>query len=102
MAEPAEPTWLVNLRRALADAKHDRGVRVDIKNVVVKIEDLEAAIGRAEDGPGGTALVCAEDGKVIVDFQQLLKAVYLTPDEAREIANSMLRHANEITHGAVF
>jgi hypothetical protein len=85
-----EPKWLRNLRTALNAAKMS-----NIKTISVNVSDLENAIGKVEDGPGGTAYICAENGVVIVDYRKLLKAVYLTSEEARNFAEMILKHCDK-------
>lgn len=85
-----EPRWLRNLRTRLLDAK-----TANLKSISVSVSDLETAIGKVEDGPGGTAYICAENGVVIVDYRKLLKAVYLTSEEARTFAETILKHCDK-------
>jgi hypothetical protein len=66
-----------------------------LKIASVSVSDLETAIGKVEDGPGGTAYICAENGVVIVDYRKLLKAVYLTSEEARTFAETILKHCDQ-------
>lgn len=83
-----EPEWLLNLR-ACVWAARELSPRASIANV--RIADLEEAIGCVQDGPGGVAMIGRlPNGDICVDYQKLLKCVYMTPVEAMAFAGTIL------------
>lgn len=90
----AHPAWFVRLKEAVANAECiERG------RVMVETADLKQAVGACDDGPAGTAMVGAtDDGMVAIEYQALLKAVYLTPDEADSLADTLKRKAGLVRY----
>lgn len=88
----SEPSWLTALRDALAV-----GTQTDVFLVEVRLADLREAIGAAAPGPGSEALVGwgAVDGHLTIDYQTLLRWVHLTPAQAKQFAETILRQLHE-------
>jgi hypothetical protein len=81
-----DPDWFLRLQKEARQARKEYS-----QYVIVRVDDLEQCVGQADSGRGGTALVGRDaSGEIAIDYQRLLKCVFLTDDEARHFATTIL------------